>query len=225
MAPSESALAKTLQSVNGSDGEGVDGSDFLSLGFDQLLGISDEARNLLDEDEFCQERTVILVEEFREEEDLLPRRFRSLSVNEVFFPMSVSKEDLEDLSRLLDLDERKPTLLLFVGIRESKDIVEDRGDRSKVVSSSGEEDSVRGLNDEVCFGVEGEVGVVGRWRGVRPGHRWLSFWVPSWGGRREVGREEKVEGRGEGEEGELETFRFLLCFPPCVLSRPQRSPT
>jgi len=75
--------------------------------------------------------------------------------------VGVSKEDLEDLSRLLDLDERKPILLLLVGIRESKDIVEDGGDCSKVESSSGEEDSVRGLNDEVCSVVGSEDGRVG----------------------------------------------------------------
>lgn len=75
--------------------------------------------------------------------------------------MSVSEEDLEDLSRLLDLDERKPVLLARVRRRESEDVVEDGGDGSKAESSSGEEDFVRRLHDEVCAVVELEDGRVG----------------------------------------------------------------
>ena len=116
---------------------------------------------MFDEEQSCEIWGVVRVEEFGEEEDGRPRRGGRFAFDEVTISMSVAKEDLEDFSPLFDLD-KKVSILAVVLSWECENVVEDGGDCSKEESSSREQNSVRGFDDEVCFRVEREVGVIGR---------------------------------------------------------------
>jgi len=93
---------------------------------------------------------VVLVEELGKEEDGGPGRSGELAVDEEFLWVDVTKEEGEEPGILLDLEEEEAVLLLlFLTRRKGEDVVEDGGGRSKMESSSCEEDSVARLNDEV----------------------------------------------------------------------------
>ena len=93
---------------------------------------------------------MVLVEELGKKEDGGPGWSGELAVDEEFLWVDVTKEEGEEPRFLFDLDEREAVFLLLVlARREGEDVVEDGGGRSKMESSSCEEDSVARLNDEV----------------------------------------------------------------------------
>jgi len=88
-----------------------------------------------------------------------PRWFRSPPFDEKSISMSVSKEDLHEVSFLFDLDEWKTVLLLFLSW-EGEDVVEDGGGRSKVEGSSREIKRIP-LDDSTTRSVSLETGKIG----------------------------------------------------------------